>query len=232
MPSYAQKTLLDYSNVAITVCPELPSPKTPAMTTDRWNREQNSGKNPEFRPDPKSAAGFNKIDQNSDWKGLVTEIQRRLEMRGIVKDAAYIGDNLSAYTHEIQADIDAEDDAERTAELSEFNLHISKLTPKHAAIMILRIREHWTFTPISKLLNICDQQADNLFQEAEKYFNSDLFQVDFLGHQINLDTPVDALISVLMAGACQVRSPAGRKPKPKKIAIAAVCAPDLFQGVM
>lgn len=231
MLSFVQKTPLDYSSARITICPELPSPRTPALTTDLYKRQQNSGENPEFRPDPKSASGFNKIDQNSDWKGLVTEIQRRLKTRGIVKDVAYISDNLSTYAHEIQADIDAEDEADRAAELAEFNAHISKLTPKYAAIMVLRIRERWTFTPIGKLLNISDQQADNLFQEAEKYFNSDLFQVGFLGHEITLDTPVDTLISILNAGANPVKSPAGRKPKPKK-AVAVSANADLFAGVM
>lgn len=232
MLSFVQKTPLDYSSARITICPELPSPRTPALTTDLYKRQQNSGENPEFRPDPKSASGFNKIDQDSDWKQLVAEIQRRLDIRGIIKDAAYISDHLSTYANEIQADIDAEDEAERAAELAEFNLHIYKLQPKYAAIMVLRLREHWTFTPISKLLNICDQQADNLFQEAEKYFNSDLFQVDFLGHEITLDTPVDELISVLIACANPVKSSAGRKPKPKKAVSAKSANADLFAGVM
>lgn len=206
---------LDYSNVSVTVCPSLPSPKTPAMTTAFFKMEEDRGANPEFKSDPKSAKSFDKIDTRSDWKHLSTEIQARLKLRGIAKDIDYISDHLSAYANEIQDEIDAEDEAERLAEIAEFNLHISKLKPKSAAIMVLRIREHWTFTPIGKLLNISDQQAENLFQDAEKYFNSDMMQVDFIGHQITLDSPVDELIPVLIAGACSVRSPAGRKPKPK-----------------
>lgn len=231
MLSFVQKTPLDYSGVCITVCPQVPSPKTPAMTADRWNRELNSGKNPEFQPDQKSTSNFDKIDNRSDWDQLSAEIQSRLKSRGFVKDVDYIGDYLSRYANELQDEIDAEDEAERLAEIAEFNLHISKLKPKYAAIMVLRIREHWTFTPIGKLLNISDQQADNLFQDAEKYFNSALIQVDFIGHQITIDSPVDELIAVLVAGANPVKSPAGRKPKPKKSAAVSECG-DLFQGVL
>lgn len=232
MISCVPKTTLDYSNVHITVCPEIPSPKTPAITTDQWDREQNSGKNPEFRPDPKSASGFKIIDNRSDWRGLSTEIQSRLKSRGIVKEVDYIGAYLSRYANELQDEIDAEDEAERVAEIAEFNLHLSKLKPKQAAIVVLRIREHWTFTPIGKWLNISDQQADNLFQDAEKYFNSELIQVDFFGHQITMDTSVDDLISVLIAGACEIKSPAGRKPKPKKNAGIINKCDDLFAGVL
>jgi len=230
MLSFVQKTPIDYSGARITVCPEIPSPKTPAMTTDRWNRELNSGKNPEFRPDQKSASNFDKIDSRSDWKQLSTEIQSRLKLRGINKDVDYISDHLSAYANEIQDDIDAEDEAERAAKIAEFNLHISKLKPVHAANMILYICHHWSFMDIARLLNLSDEQAGNEFRNAEKYFNSELIQVDFIGHQIALDSPVDDLISILVAGARPVKSPAGRKPKPKK-SIKCKCG-DLFQGVL
>lgn len=228
MLSYAQKQPLDYSNARFTVCPSLPSPKTPELVLDRLDREKNAGENPEFLPDHRSASGFEKIDTDSDWIHLASEIQTRLKIRGIAADTDYIRDYLSSYVHDIQDDLDSEDEVERKAEVAEFNLHLAKLKPKYAAIMVLRIREHWSFTPIGKLLNISDQQADNLFQDAEKYFNSELVQVDFFAHDITLDTAIDSLISVLIAAACPTKSPAGRKKK----STSHTTQDDLFQGVL
>ncbi|MHB1494383.1 MAG: sigma-70 RNA polymerase sigma factor region 4 domain-containing protein [Acidithiobacillus sp.] len=230
MISCIQKIPLDYSNARITVCPESPSPKTPELTSDFFEKQQNSGENPEFRPDPKSASEFDKIDTKSDWNHLATVIQTRLKIRGTAADTDYISDYLSRYVHEIQDDFDAEDEVERKAEIAEFDLHLGKLKPKLAAIMVLRIRERWTFTPISKLLNVSDQQADNLFQEAEKYFNSELIQVDFFAHGITLDSPVDELCAALIAAARATKSPAGRKPKSKKKSKQE--RDDLFQEVL
>ncbi|WP_163098573.1 hypothetical protein GL267_002955 [Acidithiobacillus ferrianus] len=212
---YFSRLGLGISVSSITVCPEIPSPKTPSLTTDQWDREQNSGENPEFRPDPKSSKLFDKIDDSSDWRLISKEIQARLKLRGINKDVDYISDHLSAYANEIQDENDAEAEAERLAEIAEFNLHIGKLKQKYAAVLLLRNCHHLSFMDIAKTLNISDEQAGNEFRDAEKYFNSDLIQVDFIGHEITMNTPVDELIEVLVAGARAVKSPAGRKPKPK-----------------
>lgn len=227
MVTHVQKQPLDYSNAHITVVPPQKTPRVALLT--QVSRQRQLASDPEFQPE--STSNFDKIDNRSDWDQLCAEIQSRLKSRGFVKDVDYIGDYLSRYANELQDEIDAEDEAERSAEIAEFNLHISKLKPEYAAILVLRIREHWTFSQIGKLANICDQQADNLFQDAEKYFNSDLMQVDFIGHHITFDSSIDELISVLVEGANPVKSPAGRKPKPKK-STTEVSSGDLFQGVL
>ena len=229
MLSHVQKTPIDYSGACITVCPEIPSPKTPALTEDLFEKQKKRGENPEFKADPKSAWEFDKIDTRSDWEAVSWVIQSRLKKsRGITADAGYISDYLRVISNERQDELDAKNEAERLAKIAEYNLHISKLKPKHAAIYLLYNCHHLSFMDIAKPLNISDEQAGNEFRAAEKYFNSDLIQIDFLGHEITLDTPVDELIAALIAGARTSKSPAGRKPKSQS---KKPQTEDLFQGV-
>jgi DNA-directed RNA polymerase specialized sigma24 family protein len=228
MNSYAQKSTLDYSNARITVIPEIPSPKTPSLTTDLWEKQKKSRASAEFKADPDSALGYDRLDKNSEWKTLSLLVKSRLKFRGISADASYISDYLRIISNERQDALDAKNEAERAEKVAEYNLHISKLKPKHAAILLLYNCHHLSFMDIAKPLNISDEQAGNEFRAAEKYFNSDLIQIDFLGHEITMDAPVDDLIAVLVAGARACKSPAGRKPKGQS---KKPQTEDLFQGV-
>ena len=205
-----------------TLCPEIPS------HFFKSKKAPGGGQNPEYLPDQKSTQGFDRVDDSSDWRHLVKVIKDRLAIRGIVKDETYISDYLRVYSNGLQDEIDAENEADKAAEIAEFNLHIAKLKPDYAAILILAINHHWTFPRIAELLNVCPQQAANEFHDAEEYFNSDLIQVHLIGHEITLETPVSELINILVNGARPGKSNAGRKPKPKK----SPKTEDIFEGVV
>ena len=210
------------SNI-IQLIPEIPSEN---FRTAR--KRDRSGQNPEYVPDPKSSRGYDNIDNRSDWQHLCAVIQERLENRGISKDIGFISDNLSAFANREQDKLDEQMEADRQADIADFNAHISKLTPLHAAVLLLRIVHRWKLSAIADRLNICDEQAGNIRKKAKKYFDSDLIQVDFVGHEINLDTPVDDLVKILVANRHQRKSNAGRPPKVKQKKQQSA---DLFDGV-
>ena len=204
-------------------------PEIPSENFRTARKRDRSGQNPEYLPDPKSSQSYDNIDNHSDWQHLISVIKERLENRGISKDIGFISDNLSAFANREQDKLDEQMEAERRADIADFNAHISKLTPLHAAVLLLRIVHHWKLPKIAFLLNISDQQAGNLRKKAKRYFDSDLIQVDFVGHEINLKTPVNGLIKILVANRHPKKSRAGRPPKSRAKPAANVQA-DLFGG--
>lgn len=210
------KSAIDYSNIVITQIPEVPTPKRTLLSVVARRQEQRSGENPEFFPDQKSDQAYQEISHKNDFEAVSVEIVNRLKIRGISTSKDYVSAFLSIYSNQFQDHQDAKKAADDAKLKADFNQHIEKLDQKHAAVFIARIREHWSFGEIGKLLNISDGQADNLFKEAEHIFDSDSMQTELISHGIDLDISVADLITTLKAHANVIRSTKGRKPKNQK----------------
>ncbi len=177
-------------------------------------KESHHTENAEYQADHESAQGFEYVEVNEAWNVLCEEISHILENRGIDANVDYISDYLSAYAN-------AKEDAEYTkkaeqakADKEEFNLHLRKLTELQAALILLRIKYHYSFAKISDLLGYSDQQADNLYQIAQAAFDSDDIQNAFFqNHAVYFDSKENDLTGILLKNARNQKSRAGRPTK-------------------
>lgn len=177
-------------------------------------KESHHTENAEYQADHGSSQGFNYVEVKEAWNVLCEEISGILERRGISVDEDYISDYLSAYAN---AREDAEEHnkaAQANADKEEFNLHLSKLSELQAALILLRIKHHYSFAKIGDLLGYSDQQADNFYQIAKGAFDSDDIQsMFFISHAISFGTPEADLTGILLKNARNQKSRAGRPTK-------------------
>lgn len=198
----------------VQVIPEAPAPARSFLRQIQIEKERKHTENAEYHSDKDSAQGYEIIEENDSWSVLCEEISRILEKRGITAEATYISDFLQAEQEAIESESDAKKAQKAKADKAEFNLHLSKLTELQAALILLRLKYHYTFTKISNLLNYSDQQADNLYQIAQAAFDLDDIQnVFFSNHCIHLDSKEQDLTGILLKNARSRKSNAGRPTK-------------------
>lgn len=194
--------------------PEEKSPARSFLRQDFLEKDRKHTENAEYLGDPESTKDFDFIEVKEIWNNLCAGLSCVLEMRGIDVDADYISDFLAAEQEAIENATDANKAQKAKADAEEFNLHLSKLTELQAALILLRLKYHYSFGRIGSLLSLSDQQADNFYQIAESAFDSDDIQNAFFSnHCIHLYSKEQDLTGVLLKNARNQKSRAGRPTK-------------------